>query len=145
MKAWPTTVLKHPANLTNVLQIGMCSSTNNKILKVSMKISMIISNQKVVSVDFKKIFLRMTKINIKNIRKYISQVFKFQRQIYLLEVCNQNSTLMSVYRMILNWIKFHLLVKIKIKFKMVQIVHLKLVISIRVNNYKVLMKNKKSK
>ena len=145
MKAWPTTVLKHPANLTNVLQIGMCSSTNNKILKVSMKISMIISNQKVVSVDFKKIFLRMTKINIKNIRKYISQVFKFQRQIYLLEECNQNSTLMSVCRMKLNWIKFHLLVKIKIKFKMVQIVHLKLVISIRVNNYKVLMKNKKSK
>ena len=145
MKAWPTTVLKHPANSPNVMQIGMCSSTNNKILKVSMKILMIISNQKVVSVDFKKIFLRMTKINIKNIRKYISQVFKFQRQIYLLEECNQNSTLMSVCRMILNWIKFHLLVKIKIKFKMVQIMHLKLVISIRVNNYKALMKNKKYK
>jgi hypothetical protein len=83
--------------------------------------------------------------NIKNIRKFISQVFKFQIQIYLLEEFNLNSLHLSVCRMILNLIKFHLLIKRKIKhlFKMIKLIHLKLKIYIILNNYKTLMKNKK--
>ena len=87
----------------------------------------------------------MSSKNIKNIRKFISQVYKFQIQIYLLKEFNLNSLLLLVCRMMLNLIKFHLLIikKIKHLYKMIKLIHLKLIIYIILNNYKTLMKNKK--
>ena len=119
----------------------MSSSTNNKMSKVSMKILMILLNQKVVSAAYKMIFHRMIYISSRNIKKYISLAFKFQRQICLLEGFNLNFPPMSVCRMILNWTKFHLLIKIRIKFNFKMNKIMKLVFSIKVNNYKRLLKN----
>ena len=141
LKVWLKTVRRHPSNSIKLLWIEMSSSTNNKMWKVSMKISMIISNQKVVSAAYKMIFHRMIYISSRNIKKYISLTFKFQRQICLLEEFNLNFPPMSVCRMILNWTKFHLLIKIRIKFNFKMNKIMKLVFSIKVNNYKRLLKN----
>ena len=49
LKVWLKTVRRHPSNSIKLLWIEMSSSTNNKMLKVSMKILMNLLNQKVVS------------------------------------------------------------------------------------------------
>ena len=102
LKVWLKTVRRHPSNSIKLLWIEMSSSTNNKMSKVSMKILMILLNQKVVSAAYKMIFHRMIYISSRNIKKYISLAFKFQRQICLLEGFNLNFPPMSVCRMILN-------------------------------------------